>query len=380
MVAAVALAGMVAAGAWWVFRTEGLPEGIPQEEYRRAERLFRRVNRRKPGRNDVLSMVSELAVSEGRLATAAAGFRAIPTNDRRYGLSARLQEAQVDLRLDQARQAERCFREFLSLAHQDPDMPADHVRAARKWLSYIFSVELRQEERRELLAEMHADGSADVFDSKHFFFPNLLLWHSSTGRRRLSEFLNADSEDPVLRMAEGRYLTAEGRLDEALTVLEGLRQERPEDRAVAGALLECLFERNDWEGFTVIAAMLPDDRPDEPWLLTRMRGEFALHGLDWERVVKNFERVLASDPANPWCHMGLARAFGELQRPSKREEEQRRSLILSRIRVSLVTVTEDDSDAALELASKCEQLSWREAAETFRRHAARIQGKTGGVP
>jgi predicted Zn-dependent protease len=353
-----------------------LPEGVSFEDYSRAERRYREANRRRPDRLDVLTMAGELAVAEGRLADAAASFRAIPSTEKKYGMSARLQEGQVLVRLNQARQAERSFREYLELAAGNPSVPAEHIVAARKWLGYLFSVELRSEERNALLAEVHEEGLADVFDSKQFYFPNLLLWHTATGRRRLTEFLDEDPGDPVLRLAEGRYLTAEGRLDEALALLEDLREERPDDRYRAAALLECLFERNDWDAFSRIVRSLSEYERDEPWLLTRMRGEFALHERNWDAAVLEFERVLEADPANPWSHMGLARAVGELNRLEAREEEQRTSLVLSRIRVSLVTVTEDDPQAALELASKCDEAGLPEAAATFRRHASRIRDKS----
>jgi predicted Zn-dependent protease len=357
-------------------RAEVLPEGVSPDEYSRAQRRFQETNRRKPGRHDVLSMCGEIAVAEGRLAAAAASFRAIPSTDRKYGMSARLQEGQVLLRLNRAREAEGSLRKFLSLSAANPSTAPDHVTVAYKLLCYILSVELRQEERKALLADMHTAGRADVFDSKQLYFPNLLLWHTATGRRRLTEFLDQDPQDPNLRLAEGRYLTAEGRLDEALTLLERLTQERPDDNRCTAALLECLYEQNDWDAVVRVARSLPDDQADEPWLLTRMRGEFDLHEGRWDSAVRHFEQVRNDDPANPWCHVGLARSYGELGRQEAREEEQQRSLVLARIRVSLVTVKEDDWKAALKLASKCEEAGLTDAAATFQQHASRIRAAT----
>ena len=369
----VLVAALAVAGGWWLSRPAELPDGVSPAEYKQAKLRFLKMYRRNPGRIDVLSLAGELAVGEGRWATAVACFREVPSRDPKYGASARLQEGQVLLRLNRAHDAEQSFREFLSLAERIPSVPDEHVAVARKWLAYLLSVELRLEERKDLLADMHADGRADVFDSKQCYFPNLLLWHTSTGRRRLTEFLKEDPANRVLRLAEGRYLTAEGRLDEAQALLEELRADRQNDLEIAAALLECLFERNDWREFAVVAKSLPGYRPGEPWLLTRMRGEFAVHVGDWQAAVNHFEHVLEADRANPWCQMGLARAFAELKQPQARDEAQRRSLVLSRIRVSLVTVKDDDYHAALELASKCEQIGLREAAETFRQHASRIQ-------
>jgi predicted Zn-dependent protease len=375
----IVVGGLTAAGLQMWRPAGNLPPGLLMDEYTQAEQRYREMYRRKPGRTDVLSLAGELAVKDNRLANAVSCFRAIPTADPRYGLSARLQEGQVLLRLNRALDAEKSFREYLAQAAHNP-RGSDHVAIARKWLAYLLSVELRQEERKILLSEIHAEGGADVYDSKQYFFPNLLLWHTSTGRRRLTEFLAEDPENPMLRTAEGRYLTAEGRLDEALALLEELGDERPQDPACIAALLECCFERNDWEGFAQVARLMPEFEQGEPWLLTRMRGERALHERTWEEAVRQFARVLESDPANPWSHAGLARAYAELGQTRKRDEEQRRSLVLSRIRVSLVTVKEDDGDAAVELASKCAEIGLDEAADVFRGHAARIRSSPGLTP
>jgi predicted Zn-dependent protease len=374
---AAALAVLAAASAtvWIMTHRIGtaLPEGVSQDEYQSAERIFRDRFRRQPSRLDILSLAGELAVGDGRLETAAACFAAIPGEHRKYGPSARLQAGQVLLRLNRAREAEQNFREFLSLAEGHPSVSFEHVSAARKWLCFILSVELRLEERKAVLADLHADEQAGLFDSKQYYFPHLLLWHSSTGRRRLPEFLAQDPGNPQLRTAEGRYLTLEGRLAEARHWLEELHAERPGDLACTAALLELLFESDDWERFQAIAVSLPEYHSHEPWLLTRMRAESAAHAGEWVAAIEQSRRVLDVDPANPWCHMLLARAYAQLQRPVDREEEQRRSLVLSRIRVGLVNVTEDDYRPVLALASQCEDIGFLAAADTFRRHAQRIE-------
>jgi tetratricopeptide (TPR) repeat protein len=201
----------------------------------------------------------------------------------------------------------------------------------------------------------------------------LLLWHSSTGRRRLPELLADDPQNSRLREAEGRYLTAEGRLDEARRWLEELCAADPQSLRFSAALLELLFECDDWERFAVVVARLAPYVEDEPWLLTRMRGEFALHEKRWDEAVDHWQHLLEHDPANPWAHAGLARACAGQNRIPDRDREQHRSLILSRIRVGLVNITEEDYSAATELAEQCEEIGFNEAAAAFRLHSQRIQ-------
>jgi predicted Zn-dependent protease len=358
----------------YAWRGPELPAGLSADDYRAAEQQFRKTYHRRPERNDVLSLAGESALAADRLETAIACFGAIPTADSRYGLSARLQEGQLLLRLNRAAAAEHSLREFLTHSANDAGTSAGNTIAACKWLGYLFSVELRLEERRLLLAGVHERNQADVLDSKQYYFPNLLLWHTAGGRHRLDQFLNLDPQNSKLRIARARYLTADGQADEAQARLAELHAELPNDLSCTGALLESCFERHDWDSFLTVASAVPEYTAGEPWLLTRLRGELALHEQLWERAARYFELVLETDPANPWCHMGLARAYGELDRPQDRAEMQRRSLGLSRIRVSLINVQQDQPDALELLATACSEVGLSEAAETFRRHAGQIAG------
>ncbi|MGC1272593.1 MAG: tetratricopeptide repeat protein [Planctomycetaceae bacterium] len=383
---ALLVAGGAGIAAWSLLREPALPVGVSLQEYEQAARQFHEVYRREPNRIEALSLLAELSVAEDRLETAAACFGAIPTADDQYGLSARLQESQVLIRLDRARDAERSLREFLSHAKTDATVPRSHLVTARTWLAYLLSVELRVEERRRVLAELHASGHADVYDSKQYHFPTLLIWHSSTGRHRLVQFLEQDSDDLMLQTAYGRYLTTDGMLDESRTLLETLHREHPSDLAVTAALLECLYEQADLDSFAQVAKTLPKHRDDEPWLLTRMRGEFALEEQRWDDAVSHFQNVLTKDPADPACHMGLARAYAGLKNNAARDEVLQRSSVLADIRVRLVGLTEEDADASRKLAETCENMGLTAAAKTFRRHSERIAqpdrrpGRTTAVP
>lgn len=365
----VVLAG-VGLAVWYAWRPILLPEAISQQEYRNAVRHFRDLYRRTPSHVEVCSLAGELAIKEGRLTSAIACFGEIPSTDPRYGASARLQEGQVWLRLNQAGAAELSFREFLRVSNTRPVSP-EHLIAAYKWLVYILSVELRFEDRLPVLAEMHELGLADVFDSKQFHFPNLLIWNSPAGRHRLQQFQQQDPDNFRLRIVLGRYLTADGKLTEAQRLLEELHRREPADVNCLAALAECYFEQNDWARFTELVRTWPKYQAEEPWLLTRLRGEFANHQHNWSEAILQFERVQKVDPANPWSQMGLARAYAGLGRQESREQALQRSLVLSNIRVDLMTVKENRPKAALELANLCQQVGLTDAVETFRLHAAR---------
>lgn len=370
------LAALAVGAGWWCWPVP-LPNGITQRDYDIATRRFRDLYNRRPNRLDVLSIAGELAVRDDRLAAAAECFHQIPIGHPRYGAAARLQEAQVRLRLNQAVAAEQNFREYLGwMKGGDPES----VKLARKWLTYILSVELRFEERHLELAAAHEAGTADLSDSKQFFFPNLLIWNSATGKRRLADFMAADPADFGLQVAHGRYLTGSGQLDDALMTLNELHRQQPGGLSCTAALLECLFEKNDWNQFATIAKTLPEPVAAEPWLLTRMRGEFALHENRWDDAIRAFDRLAEMEPANPWSAMGLAKAYREQNRQAEREATLARALVLSRIRVSLSNVRENNVDAIRNLANECRQLGLAKAADVFDGHAVRIAESNRRAP
>jgi lipopolysaccharide biosynthesis regulator YciM len=138
-------------------------------------------------------------------------------------------------------------------------------------------------------------------------------------------------------------------------------------------LLECHYERNDWESFQQVLQKLPADAPDEPRLLLLMKGEFALHQENWKAAVVQFEKLLAEEPAHVTACLGLSRAYGQLGRREQSRHFQERTRVLSRIRPQLVDVTESNPSACEKLAEQCDSIGYQEAAATFRRHAERIQ-------
>jgi tetratricopeptide (TPR) repeat protein len=354
-----------------------LPTGVTHEQYAAAERQFQEMYSVEPDRIDVLSLVAELAVADERLEAAVASFAEIPSDHPKYGLAARFQQAVALVQLNRADEAEEHLREFLRRGAANPAaVPAQHAVTAFKWLTYLLSVQMRLEERKVVLAEVHRYGLADVFDSKQYLFPNLLILNSPAGRKRLVEFLEQDPENLQLQVALGRYRTAEGRLEESQAFLAGLYQQYPGDLRVAAALLEACFEEDDQESFRKFAAELPEPQPGEPWLLTRMRGEFALQQERFKEAADHFQRALQEEPAYLPCYMGWASALGELSETDLRQAALRSVKLLAEIRVDLSNVKGDDPAPILDLVAKCEQIGFEEAATIFRWHAMAIRGGT----
>ncbi len=342
-----------------------LPAGVSLMAYEEAEREFIDLFHREPNEADVMMTLAETAVRNDEPEVAIDCFARVPSEHKRYGASARLQEAQVLLRSNHAEQAEASFRAFLHLAEANPAYPQEHVRLARDWLVFLLAVELRFEDRKELLHQMIQERQFDAYDAKQFYFPTLLIWQSTLGSSRLREFLEQTPASRLLLIAQARYLVGEGKPDAAGQVLKSLRTQYPGDVAVIAASLESLYEQASWEQFETVLSAAPAHRDDEPWLLTQLRAEFAVHSQDWTTAETYFRQVLKADPANPACHMGLAKALNGLGKTDERKAIQQRSLTLARIRVNLSAVDNTSATAARALAQDARTIQMLDAAESF---------------
>jgi predicted Zn-dependent protease len=343
-----------------------LPPEITRDQYDRAVADWKGLFRTRPSHEDTLMLLAETSLKRRQLPAAVACFSAIDSSHPRYGKSARLQEAQVLLKLNQAAAAEQSFKTFLSLAAASPaDTDPEQLATARRWLAWLMAVQLRFEDRVEWLDQLLNAGQADVYDAKQRYFPTLLIWASSLGSTRLREFVANDPHNPALLIAAARYETAEGRPDVASAALRQIRQNHPDNLHALAALLEATFEMHLPDEFIALNKTAPAFEPAEPWLLTQMRAEAAIHQQLWTDAESLFRAVLSHDPANPACHMGLAASLAGQGRATERQAIQKKSQVLARIRVQLSEVRPNDPAAARRLASEARSIGLTAAADAF---------------
>ncbi len=350
-----------------------LPDSVSPEALEEARREFVELFHRDPDEADLMMALAETAVRNEQPDMAIDCFARIPSDHIRYGTNARFQEAEVLLRANRAEKAEASFREFLKLQENRPDLDRKYLRKARAWLVFMMTIELRFEARKLILQQMVQDGEFDVYDAKQLYFPSLSANYSIQSSSRLGDFLKQAPTCRPLLIAQARYLVRQGKLNAANQLLQSLQLQYPTDSETIAATLECLYEMVDWKRFESVISTAPNFTPDEPWLLTQMRAEFARYSRDWPTAEKYFRKVLESDPANPACHMGLAVALYGLEKTAERKEIQERSLILAKVRVYLSAVDQNASGGSRALAQDATSMGMPEAAQTFELLADRIQ-------
>lgn len=347
-----------------------LPVGVNPEDYFQAENWIKGNFPNQPITQEAVMLVlAERAAKQSKPELAILCYQKIASATPKLGLVARLEQAKLLVEMNRADQAESVLREYMAAARVAAELQPQQVQEAFKWLTYILSVEIRQEDRKQVLSEQHEIALADPLDSKQLFFPNLLILNSPAGKKKLASFLEADPKNVQLRIANARYRTLEGSYDQALALLDPLRQEYPENLFVAAAMAEVLFENADSSGLSKLISALPSRSDSEPWLLTRMRGESALEAKRWQEALESFEQVLKNDPTNAPAQMGVAKAWAGLGDESKRQVALQRSGIIAEIRVNLSSVQPNAENACYDLAEKCSKLGLDSAADTFKQHA-----------
>ncbi len=364
---------VVLISAWPRSSTIQLPEGISAEEYEQAAKDWRGIFRTEPANHDVVMLLAETALRLRQPEQAVSCFAEIPSTHERYGASARLQEGQILITLNDAVRAEQSLLEYLRLATEQSLPEADQAVALR-WLTYLMAVQLRIEDRAPHLQRLIDLNQASIYDAKQRFFPTLLIWAYALGRARLQEFIVQTPGNLSLQIAQARYLTAAGELENARAQLQRLREQHPQNLEVLMASLELLYEAGADTGFEQICAQLPSWDEDEPWLLTRLRGEYHLRKQSWETAAARFQHVLSQDPADPASTMGLIRCLENLPQTTERAELlnqlRHRSLLLSRMRVQMSEAGAESPEAVLALADNCRELEMTDAAAALTAIAA----------
>jgi predicted Zn-dependent protease len=333
-----------------------------------------------PSDVEVILAAGGIAVAAEKYEKASRYFDQVKTEVPRFGMTARLEQGLALLKLNFATPAEQNLRKFLDAARASENPDPSQVLDGFKWLTYLLSVQIRQEERKLFLQEQHDISLADPLDSKQLYFPNLLILNSPAGRTRLAKLIENEPTNLSLLVAAARYQTLAGEFDEAIERLEKLRRTRLEDLTIAAALAEAFVESDRLEEAGRLLDSIPPYHAIEPWLLTRMRGEIALHREKWNDALKYFGTVLGEDPANAPAQMGIAMAYEKLGDKENHQESLRRSSVLAKIRVNLGSVQSDAEAACLDLATQCRAIDMEAAAKVFEKHAARIKSQTKIAP
>ncbi len=354
MTAGLLITAVVVVPRFWSEELD-LPVGVTRAQYDQVARSWQLKHSQVPDRLDVLvTLGDKLVIDDTTLEAAVACYDTIPM-DHVHGPGARLEAAKALMRLNRGRDAERNLREFIDCVGEESLITHQQFVEALDMLRFLLEVQLRFEERKDVLRVVHLIGEAGPFETMAYCFPTLLRWNGPQSVQWLETLWEEDPGDLSLRIALGRYRIGEGRLDEAEEILLPCVAEAPHNLHGQAALVACYYEQDDWAKMTQAIEALPARGSSDPWLLLRLRGHLHNHEGRFMEASQCFEQVLEADPANGESYLGLARTYRGLDRPDARQAALRKSQVLARIqnRLGKVLSQEPDAETLLEIVDLC---------------------------
>ncbi|MBS0203530.1 MAG: tetratricopeptide repeat protein [Planctomycetes bacterium] len=333
-----------------------LPPGVTAAHYERVSQRLKRLTRQIPERDDILFRLGTDLAAEQKWETAAEVFGRVQPFSQN-GRNARFLYAQSVLQLDRLKESERFFHEFLGKGPGAGQKPwnaaasdADRMQAIH-YLSYLLAVELRFDERRELLRELVREGNADLFDTLALHFQSLMEWNNTHGVERLERACAVSPGDWQLQTALAQYRIAQGKLDEAWQMLRNCHEQSPLDLAITAACLTCLEERDDWIEYRRLIAGLPEMNDSEPVVLLRHRGQLAARGGQYPDAIACYRRALRRDPSDVATRLGLARVWQLSEQSELRGQELAaiQSLVRIQNRLGLAASNSPTPEVLLEI-------------------------------
>lgn len=362
------------ARGWRAALPDRRPDGVSAAEDRLAREALRLKLGRQPDQMDVAFWVAERNLVSQRLEEAIACFDQIPTAHPRYGRMARFQEGSTLLQLHRAVESEQQLRELIAAEETAPQLDSRYVINARQNLRHILEVELRFEERHELLRGVIDRGEEDPFEAVVGCFPSLLRWNGPNAMTWLEQFREAGPASPFLEIAFGRYRTAQGKAQEARPILEAVIKQDPNNLRAIAALVVCLRESDDLDEARRVMLALPVQSANDPWWLLIQRGWFQLQDGQAEPAAAAYEQLLKQDRTSSEAWQGLAEASRLLKNTARRTQALQMVVVLGRIQNYLGKPIQEASnpDSFLDVADLCAEVPLVREGAVMTRTAMRL--------
>lgn len=372
-VAVVFVAACVAGVVWQFESRVTLPSGISADDYALARAVVAKSQVRDP-ESAVWLQLGEWAFQRKDFAAARASYRQIPSDRGEAGCRARALEGETSFRLGLATEAEANFREAISFAEAGKFQTLPEWSGSHSWLRNVLEIELRFEERHELLTIRHQAGVPEVLDTVVWCFPSLLRWNGAEAVAGLEKFHAGNPQDFRVRVALARYRTGAGQLEEALAVVTSCLAERPDDLPANAAMLELHSATGEWDAMRTVIERLPSVARTDPWLLLLMRGHLLQHDEQWAKAEACFRILLEIDASQVEARTGLARALRGQGRTSEAQQIDAQAAVLARIQNRLGWILERPGvEPLVETAEMCHEIQLARQCSWMARQALQIE-------
>ncbi len=207
---------------------------------------------------------------------------------------ARLRAGQLERGRHRVRAAEADFLDALKL---DPTLAQ-----ARRELIYIYGMQLRREAMREQFYKLAELVPPTFHDALLLGLSRNVNWEAAEAAGILAEYVQADPDDRVSRLALARHLQTLNRFEEVETTLAPLAENDP---AVLEIRAQTALAQGDLRAATDFAAKGTVDAPE----LAFVRARLAAARRDWPTAIGYYRAMLADDPHSREGLRGIAQAL-----------------------------------------------------------------------
>lgn len=291
-------------------------------------------------------MQGRLKLAEGKEADALAALESIPAGSIHYPLAMQL-AGQIHLRAGRLVPAEK---RFLDAIRAD-----DKAVIPRRELIYIYGIQLRRRELREVFADLSKVSPMSFGNMFHWCLTRGNDWEPQEIVDDMSKFLTADPTDRWSRIALARSLSKLGRRDDARKALDPLPADDPDAIAVRAQIA---LDEGDDEA----AGKLLETGPKEHFDLAIMRARAAIAGGDPEKAKAEFSIALKLDPGNRDAVVGMARMLAALGEKEAARTWLDRSAKLDRLAglvgKAALPGAQNDPELPRILAAACESVGY----------------------
>jgi tetratricopeptide (TPR) repeat protein len=255
-----------------------------------AERLLNRIVNIRPQTFDDVVLRAEVELGLDRPDRAIQLLEALPESDAHAG-RARFVAGQIEYRRNRARHAETLFLEALRL---DPKLTL-----ARRAIIFVYAMQARRADlnsQYRVLAEQEPLDYDDVFLWTSSFEN---LWVNETIRSHLEQYLAADPDDRVSRLALAGVLFKANELERAQALVQPLSDSDPDARELRARFALAL--QHDEK-----VRSLLDGGPADHVGLSLLRGHLSARLNDPAAAASQFRLVLRQEPDNLEAIQGLS--------------------------------------------------------------------------
>lgn len=298
-------------------------------------------------------MKGRLDLAKGRESDGLAILEAIPENSPHYAIAMQM-AGQVHLRAGRLVPAEK---RFLAAIRAD-----DRAIVPRRELIYIYGLQLRRRELREVFAGLARVSPLSFGNVFHWCLTRGNDWEPQEIIDDMTKFLAADPTDRWSRIAKARSLLRLSKRDEARETLAPLAEDDPDAIALRAQIA---LDEGDSDKVIEFLAKGPRDHFD----LAVMRARLALAEGELEKARDEFAIASKLDPDNRDAVIGMARVLAALGDQTDAAQWQDRAAKLDKLAALVQKAAEpnaqNDIDLMRKLAAGCEAVGHMAEAKAW---------------